>query len=53
MDAPQWTGDDDRDVGCSEQPLTCPCPFCVDWRAQQDDLDDEKEQLRSQSGGDA
>ena len=37
MDAPYYNGDDDREEGCSEDPDSCECPDCRQWRAERRD----------------
>lgn len=49
MDANQFNGDDDRDVGCTEDFDTCECPACRDWRSNREP-DEDGEAFR---GGEA
>lgn len=45
-----WTGDDDRDEGCSDNAETCECPECREWRDNREPGDADGEAFR---GGEA
>lgn len=50
MESKHFTGDDDRDEGCSDNAETCECPECRKWRDNREPGDAGGEAFR---GGEA